>query len=177
MKTQCFKFGKIEGGQLPAQESPHLTAVLKTWQDLHQAVGKIPRKSAFDPVNFPRSLPYCWLYEYVSEADDFLCRVSGSVVDEAWGQPIRDHLVGEFMPPDLAETSLPRMRNVINKPALLHIRRYCDTTQKPVEKLVLPLADENDRIRFVFGTSHYQYRPNRFEADSGDDFQHYYKID
>ena len=176
MEIQCFDLNINVDGDLPGRESPFFPPVFMTWIELYQSTGKVPHKSAFDPVHFPRSLPYSWIYEYLEQDDDFLCRLSGSLVDDAWGEAISDRRMGEFMPEGFRQDAVQRLRKVIQKPAVLHIRRFLDAEQRPAEKLVLPLTDDNDQIRYIFGVSHYQHRPNRFVTDYGPDFLHYFRL-
>lgn len=160
----------------PEAEFSCVATVLEFWMRQYEKAGAIPTKSALDPVNFPKSLPYSWIYEYLEEEDSFHCRLSGSEIDEIWGKRLSGNNLREIFPDGVWQGTYQRMCHVIRTPAIMHARIYKSTRTPAVERLALPLADKDGKVRFVFGISFYMFDPDRFDPDTEPDFIHFHRL-
>lgn len=92
-----------------------LVAFLDAWGAARDGA-MVPRKTAFDPLTVVDLLPMVWLYRYEPERKDFICRLAGENVNQAWGRSIRGmtlrQVVGEADHP----TILGRWREIVETP-------------------------------------------------------------
>jgi len=141
---------------------PGHRAVARHWLALYGAAGnRVPALSSLDPLQFSAALPDVWI---VDQDDDGIFRF---------------HLLGQNMidwhgsnPKGLAfeevytQTVLPvvtaMVRQVIDRPAICHQHTLSTTRNRlspvPAERIALPLADTDGRIRRLFGVTVYKTR-------------------
>ncbi|WP_259780979.1 PAS domain-containing protein [Aestuariispira ectoiniformans] len=145
---------------LPAQfDDPFLNTVMQHWQDIRQGQN-IPQRSALDPTAFRRCLPHVWIYGYLPEEDDFVCRLAGAEVNYAWGYSIMGKRISELYGPENSIKLKSRWKFVLEKPAIMHSKftTLRETTSfKRAERLTLPVADQSGEPAFIFGVTHYRF--------------------
>lgn len=65
------------------------------WQGLCRE-GKIPSRRDIDPVEIPDLLPNIFLLDVVGDADDFVFRLAGTLVEDAFSMPLRGRSIAEI---------------------------------------------------------------------------------
>jgi hypothetical protein len=127
--------------------APELMELLAAWQGWPKA-GRLPRRKEFDPVGFPRHLPWVLLFEYATHANryrdyDLLYRYVGTAFAETLQS---EGLTGTYLstlPDPFPERWFPtfdRQRETA-QPFAVHGKPYLvDKTYLRFELLYLPLA-------------------------------------
>ena len=142
---------RIEGA------SPQIVEFLDLWNRARQGL-LAPLRREFDPFEAPRLLRHNWLYRYLPEKQDFVCKLAGENVNEAWGGRLKGKYLSEVVGPDYAADAIRRWRRVIDTPLLLYgsiAGPPDDGSPRVAERLVLPLASSLDQIDHTIGISVY----------------------
>ena len=137
---------------------PRLVGFFEAWRAIRAPGEVVPRREAFDPLAIPELLPDVFLYRLADDGEDFVCRLAGERVNEAWGRSIRGltlrQIVGERDHP----TIRARWARIVGTPALHYGRvreRLSNQRLRRAERLLLPLASADGRIDWVLGVSLY----------------------
>ncbi len=119
-------------------------------------------RSALDPVEIRVCLAHIWLAQYLPDEANFVFRLAGEQVNEAWGANITGKRPGEFMSPASAVTASQIYRRILLTPAV-HVgyRRIepAERQEKGAERLVVPLSDVDGGPWGIVGMSLYHFNP------------------
>jgi hypothetical protein len=136
-------------------EAPALRLIADHWIEV-RGTRLMPRWSDIDPARIAPSLPFVWSYRYDAEEDEFIGRLAGDEIVQAFGQSLRGKRMKEFMGPEAHRVFSAWQRTVVMRPALLHgkgavysraDRRYNG------ERLALPLSEDGIRGDGVLGAT------------------------
>jgi len=149
-------------GEWPAFRDPRFLVVLRHWAAHRPGPGQTMPRAALDPVAIKSCLPHIWLAQYMADLDDFVFRLSGEQVNEAWGLSITGKRPRDFMTPASAAAAGMIYHRILFTPAL-HVgyRRIApaERQEKGAERLVVPLCDAGGQPWGIFGMSLYVFDP------------------
>lgn len=148
-----------DGASWPAFNNPHLNRLLWHWAEARRGA-QVPRRADIAPERIARALPLVWLYRMVPDGSDFLCRLAGEKVRDAWGQRLTGRRLSDYMAPGDFQVVAARWRYLLSLPALMHSARGVagvGKLHKLAQRLVLPLLDEQGRATIVFGLTLYDF--------------------
>ncbi|MBS4047849.1 MAG: PAS domain-containing protein [Alphaproteobacteria bacterium] len=130
-----------EPGVWPVFRDPRFLALLRHWAANRS--GPMMPRAALDPVEIRACLAHIWLAQYLPDEDNFVFRLAGEQVNEAWGANITGKRPEEFMSPASAATARQIYRRILLTPAV-HVgyRRIepVERQEKGAERLVVPLS-------------------------------------
>jgi hypothetical protein len=141
-----------------AGASPQIVEFLELWnRSRHGAL--VPLRRELDPFQAPRLLRHVWLYQYLPDRDDFVCKLAGENVNEAWGGRLKGQMLSDVVGPAHRDAAIRRWRGVIETPCILYGAigpERQDADGRPIaERLVLPLATAIDIVDHTIGISLY----------------------
>lgn len=153
-------------GLWPVFRDPRFLHLLRHWAENRQSADGQPGltmpRAALDPLAIRACLAHIWLAQYLPQEDDFVFRLAGEQVNDAWGANITGKRPGEFMPPASAATARQIYRRVLLTPAIhLGYRRIepAERQGKGAERLVVPLSDAGGGPWGLVGMSLYHFDP------------------
>ncbi len=143
----------------PVDGAPREIAIFRDYLTQCRGTAAIAPRSAFDPIQVPRLLPYLFLVDLVDDGQDFRYRLIGG--------HIREHSPTNFVGRRLSE-----IRDIGSQGRLLEIYRQVVTEAAPVaaripyatpelaaashyDLLVVPLADDTGRLFQLIGIAVY----------------------
>ncbi|HYE52000.1 MAG TPA: PAS domain-containing protein [Azospirillaceae bacterium] len=132
-----------------------LRSCLDYWLSLPVPAGaQAPLKRSLDPVEMPRRmLPHLFIYERTPDGR-FRCRLSGTAVVTLSGRDPTGRYLEELVLPRGLPSRLRLFEGVLaqRRPVLYRGHLMVRAAEwKPFQRLLLPLADEDMAVRFVFG--------------------------
>lgn len=155
--TEASPPGSSVEARLPGAD-PRIFEFLDAWRSARRGT-MVPYRHDFEPMSVVKLLPHVWLYRYEPEHADFVCRLAGEEVNAAWGHSIR----GETLRRVLGEADHPtvfrRWQQIVSVP-LLHygsaVERLSAMETRSAERLLLPMASDDDTVDYVLGLSLYR---------------------
>lgn len=118
----------------------------------------VARRKAFSPLSVPSLLRYMWIYRFEPEAGDYVCKLAGESVNDAWGKGIKGralrNIIGEADYPVVRE----RWDNIVGVPLIQYgavEERLTSLDAWHAERLLLPMASEDGTTDVVLGISLY----------------------
>ena len=154
-----------EPGAWPGFRDPRFHTLLRHWaagRAVNGSSALMMARTALDPVAIRGCLAHIWLAQYLPAEDNFIFRLAGERVNEAWGVNITGKRSEDFMPPASAATARQIYRRILLTPAL-HVgyRRIepAERQEKGAERLVLPLSDAEGGPWGIVGMSLYHFNP------------------
>ncbi|MDF1734279.1 MAG: PAS domain-containing protein [Minwuia sp.] len=146
---------------LHAAGRPALT-LLNCWCGMR--VGRaVPGRQDFDPTRLGRYLAKVYLYGFDDAAGDFICRLAGEQVHEAWGVRIKGLSLREVVGDANHPAALERWRGVVETPLVQYgiLEEKVGRKSKRIgERLIVPMRDDDHQIRLVLGLGDYEVRQN-----------------
>lgn len=123
----------------------------------------VPSRRNFDPTLLGRYLAKVYLYAFDEARGDFVCRLAGEEVNEAWGGSIKGRAFREVVGDDHHAAALARWRAIIETP-LVQFGVMEDEVgrdrRRVGERLVTPVRDENGATLMILGLGDYIVRQN-----------------
>jgi len=120
----------------------------------------VPRQADFDPMLLPAQLSAIYIYRYDPDLDDFVCRLAGEDINQAWGHSIRGATLRQIVGDPVHPAALARWKAIIETPHIQHGRIDRDNDgrlEMVAERLVLPMRGDGEPDR-VLGFGSYRYR-------------------
>lgn len=149
-----------------------LQAIARHWQ-VACGAKRMPAWRDIDPVQIGRNLRYVWAWKYDRAADDFVGRLAGEEIDQAFGKSLRGAKLTRFYPPDGVALVLPRHRRVVQEPALMHgqgmVFSHVGRTLIG-ERIVMPLSEGGTEGDGLFGGTVYHRAEAASAETPGPDF-------
>lgn len=159
----------LEVDALPEPEDARLSELLAGWKKARKG-RPIPRRTDIDPADFPRTLLIVWIYE-VQDDGDYVCRLAGEEQRAVYGSLPVGRALSELVHPD-AFPFIRRYYDAVRAGKVAYSRDavYLWSRDKigRGERLILPLADADDRCRFVIGATVYRLNEGDLERDADD---------
>lgn len=158
-------------GCWPDLNDPRFIRVLRHWAECRQGV--MTPRSAIDPGAIRDCLPNVWIYQYLPEDDDFICRLSGEAVNQAWGRSLIGKRVSAIMPEAIIDRVHLLYRSTLLMPAVQFSRRRIlpnDGVAQSADRLILPLSRDDGSPYGIFGLTLY-YLGNQSTFDDPRDIQ------
>ena len=146
---------------LPDPGRPTL-ALLNYWCSIRVG-SEIPNRREVDPTGIGRYLSKIYLYEFDAALGDFVCRLAGEEVHEAWGARIRGRSFREIVGDEHHVAALTRWRAVVETPLVqFGIMEDEDRGQRTRvgERLIMPLRGDNGDVNLILGVGDYGVRQN-----------------
>jgi hypothetical protein len=142
-----------------ADADPRIIGFLEVWRDA-RAGRLVPMKRDIDPTRFPTLLPFIWLYRLEPTRGDFVCRLAGESVNDAWGRSIRgralEEIVGEADYPTIRE----RWERILSVPQVQYgtaLERLSAMSSHRAERLLVPLTSDDGVRDQILGISLYRF--------------------
>lgn len=146
---------------LHAAGRPALT-LLDSWCGMR--VGRaVPRRRDFDPTRLGRYLAKVYIYQFDDDAGDFVCRLAGEQVHEAWCVRIKGLSLREVVGDQNHPAALVRWRAVVEAPLIQYgiLEEVAGReTRRIGERLIVPMCDDDGQVRLVLGLGDYEVRQN-----------------
>ncbi len=149
-------------GCWPDLQEPRFLHVLRHWAERRQSVvgkpGLRTPRSAIDPGAIRSCLPNVWIYQYLPDADDFVCTLSGEGVNQAWGQSLIGKRVSSIMPAVIRDRVLLLYRSMLMMPAVQFSQRRIlpnDGVTQSADRLIVPLSRDDGSPYGIFGVTVY----------------------
>lgn len=149
-------------GRWPDLQEPRFRRVLRHWAERRQSIdgkpGVITPRSAIDPAAIRDCLPNVWIYQYLPEDNDFVCRLSGESVNQAWGQNLTGKRVSRIMPAAIVDRVQLLYRSMLMMPAVQFSRRRIlpnDGVAQSADRLIVPLSRDDGSPYGIFGITIY----------------------
>lgn len=147
-------------GVWPDFRDPRFMLLLRHWAG--KRAGLMMPRAALDPVDIRACLAHIWLAQYLPEEDNFVFRLAGEQVNEAWGANITGKRPDEFMSPASSTTARQIYRRILLTPAVHVGYRRIEPVrrqEKGAERLVVPLAGAGGEPWGIVGMSLYHFNP------------------
>jgi len=144
---------------------PSHRLMVQHWFDLYATAGnRIPRYRALDPLQFPAALPDIWIVEWRDDGRLYFQLVGENLVDW-YGYSPKGKSMEEVYPPAMVPLINALSHNILGKPAIYYQKAYSLTPHWsvaiPMERLAMPLTDEQGRLRWVAGITTFLDRNGR----------------
>lgn len=139
---------------------PHIVLLLSAWMNARRNA-LAPLRKDLKPEDILPVLPNIWLYRYDDSVGDFICRIAGERINDAWGQSLRGTHFRDIVGWDAHGAALQRWKAVLNTPSIQYgkiVESRSESGRIIAERLVLPLADRTGTVRYTVGLSVYPYR-------------------
>lgn len=144
-----------------AGADPRIFVFLQAWREA-RGDALIPKRSAFDPMAVRSLLPFLWIYRFETERDDYVVRLAGEEINNAWGRSIKGMTMREVV----GDADYPVMRerwgNILGVP-LIHYgassERLSALDTRRAERMLTPLADNDGTPNHILGISLYEISP------------------
>lgn len=138
--------------------NPKIHSFFGAWLDA-RGDALVPRRKSFSPMTIPSLLRFVWIYEFDPEQQDFVCRLAGESVNEAWGGSIRGRTICEIV----GKIDYPVLRGrwdiIVGQPAIQYgavEERLTSLETWQAERLLLPMASGDGTINVMLGISLYR---------------------
>lgn len=148
-----------EADRILSEFSAEARRVLDVWLACRKGA-LVPRQADLDPMLLSGQLAAIYIYRYDPELDDFVCRLAGEAINQAWGHSIRGATLRDIVGVLLHPAALERWKAIIRTPHVQHgrIDRDIDGTSEMIaERLVLPMRGDGEPDR-VLGFGSYVHR-------------------
>jgi hypothetical protein len=137
--------------------SPRLKQLIAYWFD-RRSEAAVTKRSAIDPLDFPALLPRIFLYDYDPVARRFVLRLAGEEIRNLLPNSTPGTPIEQIMPAAELDNVLARYGRVCEEPAIMHAagRVFLKLGGSGVgERVVLPLAGEDGKVRQMIGATIY----------------------
>jgi len=125
-----------------------------------------PQKIAIVPLSLGKLLKRTFLYEYVSQHENFFLQVAGEdILDAHNGHHRRGAALDDNIPPMTFAVTKRRWTFYVNKPAVMFIKREIGNTTYS-RRIVVPVVDGSRS--YILGATEYlgtERGPNPFHVD------------
>lgn len=151
--------GRVIGQSRLAAIVPSLlkpqAALFRYWEELPRG-GAVPLKSAFDPIALVRMLPHVFLCERAPDGSraSIFFRVHGTRVAEILHCDLTGKRLCDVLPKDRAAKVARAVEVCMDEALPVRQRLYSAFPNREdvlVDRLVLPLEDEDGAVRFAVG--------------------------
>ncbi len=161
---------------------PGHRAATQHWLDLYRAAGnQVPALSSLDPLRFPAALPDTWIVDR-DEDGGFRYHLLGENMIAWQGSNPKGQTFEEVYTPSVLPIVTAMVRQVVERPAICHQHTLSTTRNRlspvPSERIALPLAGSDGRIRHLFGVTVYKTRDGHGDGMIRTDIQseHWYPV-
>lgn len=137
---------------LPPDCHPKIRALLAYWQSKLQG-RTMPARRDISPMDVPELLPHLFLVDVPAEGP-MVYRLSGTAVVALMGHDVTGRTIGQGMMPGHREEAIHRYRRIANEGRpFFHRARMREATNDfaAVERIVLPLSDDGQRVNMLLG--------------------------
>lgn len=132
--------------------------VLDSWCGIRNGQ-LIPHRDDFDPASVSRHLRKIYLYRYEPSEEDFVCRLAGEAINDAWQERLKGKRLVDVVSKLHHAEGLARWRAVIEEPRIQY-GVFSDMTplgdNRVGERMILPLRGSSGRGEYVLGVADYR---------------------
>lgn len=144
---------------------PGHRAVAQHWLALYRAAGnRVPALASLDPLQFPSALADSWIVD-LSDDGRFRFHLLGQNMISWRGSNAKGMSFEEIYRPEVLTVVNGMARRVIEQPAISYQQMQSQirdwSLPIPVERISLPMADGQGRIRHLFGATIIKARPGQ----------------
>lgn len=122
----------------------------------------MPLRNAFDPMTVRGLLPYLWIYRFDPDRDDYVVRLAGEEINNAWGRSIKGLTMREVVGDQDYPIMRERWDTILGTP-LIHYgassERLSALDTRRAERMLTPLADNDGTPNHILGISLYRISP------------------
>jgi len=118
----------------------------------------VARCKDFSPIRIPSLLRYLWIYRFEPEAGDYVCKLAGESVNEAWGKGIKGRTIRQVVGEIDYPTVRQRWDNIVGGPLIQYgalEEQLSSLKAWHAERLLLPMASDDGKIDVILGISLY----------------------
>ncbi len=137
---------------------PAVLSLLDTWCGMRNG-NLIPGRHDFNPARVSRYLGKLYLYKFETDIGDFVCRLAGEEINEAWEFRLKGKSFRQVVSEEHHESALNRWRAIIDQP-LIQYGRFTEKGrqggERVGERLVLPLRGDSGKGEFILGIADYK---------------------
>jgi hypothetical protein len=140
---------------LPDSADAGIRWMLDYWTD-KRGSRQLPRRSDIDPVDFFKMLPLVYIVEGTG-LEGLFVKLAGTAYRNLYGFEITGRRIVELIPSNSGMQALNDYRTCLDEERPVYREGEMTWRQRnaPVlyQRLLLPLADDSDRMRFMLGTA------------------------
>jgi len=142
----------------PEDWHENLRTMYNYWLDIHPAEGILPSRADFDPLDVHLLLPKIWMFDVHHDPLRFKFRLVGTEIAKfIQVDPTGEWLLDAF--PDAIASGAHENYCYVANDKSAHYRggapQYIVPDYRYVERLLLPLVDENQQCNMILGISVY----------------------
>ncbi|WP_420549471.1 PAS domain-containing protein [Curvivirga sp.] len=145
--------------------------LLHHWSEIYEREDRLPQRTDIDPLSFIKFTPYIWIIKRVSKSE-YIYRLVGDHIIENFGMEIAGVYLHDFFSGEMLDAMMTFLNTVTDQKtaALHHGYRHLPTCDYPVqyERLSLPLANQEGKVRYIIGYTFFYGIPDLAEAILGE---------
>jgi hypothetical protein len=141
--------------------------LIEYWQGKH-AGGRLPGRTAIDPLELKRVLPHLLLIDVEREPLDFRYRLAGTLTYDIFGFDLTGRRVRDIPPPEWGETVWRSLAEMVETRAPQYVRLDFTTAEGNIRSyrvLRLPLAEDGVNVDCLLVMGDFGLHPREFRAD------------
>lgn len=144
--------------ELVSNAGTAVLAVVDSWCSIRHGQ-LIPDRQDFDPATVARHLGKVYLYRFDPDLVDFVCRLAGEDINDAWEERIKGKSLKALVGAEHYAEALTRWRAVIDQP-LIQYGQFSETVrqrqERVGERMLLPMRGPSGRGEFILGVADYK---------------------
>lgn len=153
---------------LTSIQHPRLREIAEYWGRVRKD-RLMPAWSDIDPTVLRRNLPIVWAWKYDRATDQFVGRLAGEEINEAFGKSLRGADMKEFFKDFDYDAIFARHKRVVTEPCCAHGVGQVFSHAHLVgfgERIIMPLAEDGVHGDGLFGATLYDPRPHQWDPDT-----------
>lgn len=145
---------------------PRIRKIIEYWRSIHPEAG-LPGRQHLDPVDFPDLLPHIRLVDVVWPGPRFFVRLCGERIREHFGVSHQGKYFDELFPAFEEQRSYSDFMRVLETGETIWSKGHCELSPDkdfvPLERIVLPLAEDSQTIDSLMVVSLFGEAARRFD--------------
>ena len=129
----------------------------------------MPAWSDVDPTVLRRNLTIVWAWKYDRATDQFVGRLAGEEINDAFGRSLRGADMREFFKDFDYDAIFARHKRVVAEPCCAHGIGQVFSHAHRVgfgERIIMPLAEDGVHGDGLFGATLYDPKPRKWDPDT-----------
>jgi hypothetical protein len=152
---------------LASTDDRNFRFLIEYWQGKHVS-GRLPGRTAIDPVELKRVLPHLLLIDVERDPLDFRYRLAGTLTYDIFGFDLTGRRVRDIPPPEWGETVWTSLVEIVERRVSQYARLDFTTTEGNIRSyrvLRLPLAEDGVTVDCILVMGDFGLHPREFRAD------------
>lgn len=148
-ESQRADFGPDD--EPPRGAHPKIVQIVRHWRGLRPALGRLPGRQHFDPVDVPRLLRNIWLVDVVEDDPRlFRARLVGTAFEQLGARLRKGKFFEDVAPAAEAEVTTSAFRHVLRAKCLNWRRGPSSLSHmehvRELERVIMPLATDGETV-------------------------------